>query len=254
MTAALLALCGLALEAQTPTPSPRGGRCCAESRRSSIPVTPTPAPATGQAGAELEFARLNRTYSQFVAQLQPVVLGPVEVLLQSPQHELQILRHHAWIRPAGEGIHTVRVDLELSGSGTINAVLRMAGLEGKLDDTLTLPRQTLRMDGRIRLERSEVGYEIALVEAPSTVEVQIQSQLAGRLVPVCRQMALVLVTFDCAALETALSRIQVPLPKPGAEFLLPIEEVTAEEAQMLDRYLVEAAGEHARHRCCPRRQ
>jgi hypothetical protein len=191
--------------------------------------------------AEFEFARLNRTYSQFVDQLQPVVLGPVEVLLRSPQHQLELSRHRAWLTPAREGTHTVRVDIELSGSGTINAVLRAAGLEGKLDDELTLPRQTLRMDGRIRLARSAAGYQIALVEAPPTVEVQIQSQLAGRLVPVCRQMALVLVTFDCAALEDALSRVQVPLPKPGTEFLLPIEEVTPEEAKALDGYLVEAA-------------
>jgi hypothetical protein len=191
--------------------------------------------------AEFEFARLNRTYSQFVDQLQPVVLGPVEVLLRSPRHELQIAGHRAWLTPADPGIHNVRVDLELSGSGTINAVLRMAGLEGKLDDELTLPRQTLRMDGQIRLARTAAGYAIALVQAPPTVSVQIQSQLAGRLVPVCRQMALVLVTFDCTALEDALSRVQVPLPKPGTEFLLPIGEVTPEEAKALDGYLIEAA-------------
>jgi hypothetical protein len=191
--------------------------------------------------AEFEFARLNRTYSQFVDQLQPVVLGPVEVLLRSPQHQLQLTRHHAWLEPAAEGTHKIRVDIELTGSGTINAVLRAAGLEGKLDDELTLPRQTLRLDGRIRLARSQAGYQIALVEAPESVEVQIQSQLAGRLVPVCRQMALVLVTFDCAALEDALTRVNVPLPKPGTEFLLPIDEVSPAEAKALDRYLVQAA-------------
>ena len=196
----------------------------------------------GRADAvEFEFARLNRTYSQFVDQLQPVVLGPVEVLLRSPRHQLEISRHRAWLTPADGGTHTIRVDLELSGSGTINAVLRMAGLEGKLDDELTLPRQTLRMDGKIRLARTAAGYAIALVQAPPSVEVQIQSQLAGRLVPVCRQMALVLVTFDCAALEDALSRVQVPIPKPGTEFLLPIGEVTPEEAKALDSYLIEAA-------------
>jgi hypothetical protein len=100
----------------------------------------------------------------------------------------------------------------------------------------------LRLDGRIRLSRSAEGYQISLVEAPETVEVQIQSQLAGRLVPVCRQMALVLVRFDCAALEDALSRVNVPIPKPGTEFLLPIEEVSPEEAKALDRYLASAAG------------
>jgi hypothetical protein len=191
--------------------------------------------------AEFQFSRLNRTYSQFVQELQPVVLGPVEVLLDSPRHQLQIARHKAVLSPAAEGTHQVRVELELSGSGTINAVLRAAGLEGNLDDELTLPLQTLRMDGRIRLARSPEGYQIALVEAPESVEVQIQSRLAGRLVPVCRQMALVLVRFDCAALEDALSRVNVPIPKPGSEFFLPIGEVSPEEARALDRYLADAA-------------
>jgi hypothetical protein len=201
------------------------------------------APARSAGGAaEFEFARLNRTYSQFVDQLQPVVLGPIEVLLRSPQHELQLSRHRARLEPAAEGTHSVRVEIEVKGSGTIHAVLRAAGLEGKLDDHLVLPLQTLRLDGRIRLSRSAQGYQISLVEAPDSVEVQIQSQLAGRLVPVCRQMALVLVRFDCAALEDALSRVNVPIPKPGTEFLLPIEEVSPEEARALDRYLVEAAG------------
>jgi hypothetical protein len=192
-------------------------------------------------GAEFEFAKLNRTYSQFVDQLQPVVLGPVEVLLRSPQHQLELSRHHARLEPAVDGTHNVQVEIEVQGSGTINAVLRAAGLEGKLDDELVLPRQTLRLDGRIKLSRSTEGYRIELVEAPESVEVEIKSQLAGRLVPVCRQMALVLVRFDCAALEEALSRVQVPIPAPGTEFLLPIEEVSAEEAKALDRYLVEAA-------------
>jgi len=194
---------------------------------------------------EFVFAKLNRTYSQFVDQLQPVVLGPVEVLLRSPRQQLQLSQHHAWIEPAAEGTHSLRIELAVQGSGTINAVLRAAGLEGKLEDELVLPLQTLRLDGRVRLARSPAGYQIALVEAPPSVEVQIQSQLAGRLVPVCRQMALVLVRFDCAALETALSRIQVPLPAPGTEFLLPIEEVSPDEARALDRYLIDTAKKSA---------
>lgn len=202
--------------------------------------------------AEFEFAKLNRVYSQFVDQLEPVVLGPVEVLLRSPRHQLQLSRHHAWLEPAAEGTHRIRVEIELQGSGTIDAVLRAAGLEGKLEDELTLPLQTLQMDGRIRLARSPTGWQIALVEAPESVEVVIQSQLAGRLVPVCRQMALVLVNFDCGALEQALSRIQVPLPAPGTEFLLPIEEVSPEEAKALDRYLDEAAAGSRERGCCPR--
>jgi hypothetical protein len=205
-----------------------------------------PGAEIGALGAEFEFARLNRTYSQFVDQLQPVVLGPVEVLLRSPQHRLELARHHATLEPAADGTHDIRLSIELSGSGTINAILRAAGLEGKLDDELVLPRQTLQMAGRIRLARSPAGYSIALVEAPPSVAVRIESQLAGRLVPLCRQMALVLVRFDCAALSDALSNVQVPLPGPGTEFALPIEELGPEEVKALDRYLTEAVRHSAR--------
>ena len=38
-----------------------------------------------------------------------------------------------------------------------------------------------------------------------------------------------------------MTRVNVPLPKPGTEFLLPIGEVTPEEAKALDGYLASAA-------------
>jgi hypothetical protein len=131
--------------------------------------------------------------------------------------------------------------MELEGSGAISAVLRAAGLEGKLDDELVLPRQTLRLAGRIRLARAPEGYNIALVEAPESVEVRIESQLAGRLVPLCRQMALVLIRFDCAALADALSLVRVPIPPPGTVFVLPIEELGPGDVEALDAYLAQAA-------------
>jgi hypothetical protein len=197
------------------------------------------------AAVEFEFSRLNRTYTQFVQDLAPVVLGPVEVTLRSPEHELVLTGHRALLVPLADGTHRIQVTIELSGSGTIDAVLKAAGLEGKLEDALALPHQTLQMSGIIRLDPHAQGYDVTLVEAPEQVEVQIESRLAGRLVPMCRQMALVLVRFDCAALDDALSRVQVPIPKPPAEFLLPIGELTGEERQRLDAYVADS-----RRHCC----
>jgi len=208
-------------------------------------LAPALAEPPAASGADFEFQKLNRTYSEFVEDLAPVVLGPVEVRLRSPRHVLDLAGHHASLEPAGDGTHRIRVAIELSGHGTIDAVLRAAGLEGKLEDELVLPLQTLRMEGRIRLLRGPGGYTITLVEGPEQVEVRIESQLAGRLVPLCRQMALVLVRFDCLALEDALSRVQVPIPPPGTEFLLPIEEITEDERRRLDAYLETSAS-----RCC----
>jgi hypothetical protein len=50
-------------------------------------------------------------------------------------------------------------------------------------------------------------------------------------------MALVLVSLDCVALEQALSVVTVPLPEPGAEYLLPFAEVEADERARFDAYL-----------------
>jgi hypothetical protein len=196
-------------------------------------------------GAEFRFERLNRSYSQFVDQLTPVVLGPVEVLLHSPVHQLELVEHRAVLDAADDGTHRIRVEIDISGHGTIDAVLRAAGVEGKLSDQLKLPLQTLAMDGRIRLARGVEGYTVTLVEAPQQVEVEIESQLAGRLVPLCRNMALVLVRFDCAALQESLSKVNVPIPDPGAEFLLPIDEMSEADRRRLDGYL-----EHSRRTCC----
>jgi hypothetical protein len=214
-------------------------------RRAAVVVAATlalgVAGATAVDAAEFQFQKLNRSYSQFVDQLAPVVLGPVEVVLRSPTQVLDLLGHRASLESAGDGSHRISVEIDVSGHGTIDAVLRAAGLEGKLQDELTLPRQTLRMDGRVQIARRDDGYLISLVEAPEQVEVQIESKLAGRLVPLCRQMALVLVRFDCAALQDALSRVQVPIPDPGAAFLLPIGELTEDERRRFDQFLAAAA-------------
>jgi hypothetical protein len=199
------------------------------------------------AAADFQFSKLNRTYTQLVDALAPIVLGPVEVLLRSPEHRLDLVAHRAVLEPADDGTHTIRVEIDLSGMGMIDAVLRTAGLEGKLQDELTLPRQTLSMTGRIGLAPGPDGYVVTLIEAPEQVEVRIESRLAGRLVPLCRQMALVLVRFDCVALEESLTRVQVPIPEAGTQFVLPAAEMTGEERDRFDTYL-----EHSRRHCCRR--
>jgi hypothetical protein len=191
------------------------------------------------AGLELSFRRLDRTYEALVEELAPIEIGPAHVRLRSPEHALRILRHLAILEPAKTGGHRLTLQVSFEGHGRVEADVVLGAVASQLADDLVIPEQTLRLEGRVSIARAEDGYQVAVLEAPESVAVRIQSRLAGRLVGLCRPMALVLVSLDCAALEQALGSITVPLPAPGSEYLLPAAEVEADERALLDAYLDE---------------
>jgi hypothetical protein len=186
---------------------------------------------------DFRFPELNRRYAQFVQELVPIEIGPARIDLVSPEHELDLVEHGARLEPAELGGHHVHLELVLKGRGLLDADLDISGVKGHLADELTLPVQALVLDGRIDISSAPEGWHVTLLEAPEQVEVLIESRLASRMVPLCKQMALVLVRFDCVALEQSLSRVQVPLPGPGEVFLLPREEIQEAAAARLDAYL-----------------
>jgi hypothetical protein len=188
-------------------------------------------------GIDLSFRRLDRTYVAVVDQLAPIEIGPAKVALRSPDHSLRILRHLAQLAPDPAGGHRIVLEVTFEGRGRVEADVVMGAVASQLADDLVIPHQTLRLEGRAAISRSPDGYQVTALELPESIDVQIQSRLAGRLVGLCRPMALVLVSLDCAALEQALSVVTVPLPEPGAEYLLPFAEVEADERARFDAYL-----------------
>jgi hypothetical protein len=184
-----------------------------------------------------EFPLLNRTYEAFVEELQPVQIGPAHVSLSSPQHSLSLLDHRATLVREADGSHRATVEIEITASGRLEADLRIGGVESSVDDDLTVPRQRLALVGRVAIARSPDGYVITALELPASVEVRIESVLAGRLFSICHQMALVLVNLSCATLEDALSRVVVPLPESGTTFVLGDAELRPEDRARLDAYL-----------------
>jgi hypothetical protein len=188
-------------------------------------------------GIELSFRRLDRTYQSIVEQLAPIEIGPAHVSLRSPDHSLRILRHLARLTPDGTGGHRVALEVTFEGQGRVEADVVMGAVASQLADDLVIPEQTLALEGRVSIARDPEGYRVTALELPETATVQIQSRLAGRLVGLCRPMALVLVSLDCAALELALSSVAVPMPEPGAEYLLPAAEVEPDERALFDAYL-----------------
>lgn len=226
----------------------RAGRSAAGARRAA-PVSAIWLALAGGALAlhagnvlEMSFRSLDRTYEALVDELAPIEIGPARVRLRSPEHSLRILRHRATLVPSKAGGHDVALEVSFSGSGRVEADVEMGAVASQLADDLVVPEQTLVLEGRAGISRTEEGYQVTVLAVPESVSVKIQSRLAGRLVGLCRPMALVLVSLDCVALEQALGSITVPLPAPGSEYVLPFSEVDADERARFDAYLDEASG------------
>ncbi|MCY3965775.1 MAG: hypothetical protein OXG83_12110 [Acidobacteria bacterium] len=208
-----------------------------------LALAATPATAQDETEARVvSFELLNRVYESLIDDLTPVQIGPAEVLLRSPEHALTVSRHEATLRPGADGVLETALELELAGSGRIDADITIGSLESRLSQELTVPRQTLRLEGAIRVRRSTEGYWITTVRMPEAAQVRIESELGTQLFSVCRQMALVLVALDCDAIERAVTLIRAPLPEAGGEYLIALEDVTPEERDAFDRFLIERSG------------
>ena len=188
------------------------------------------------------FERLDRTYTAFVEELAPIEVDSLTIVLRSPDHSMTIERHSAQLSPLGSSEYETIVRFSFQGRGVLDADVKIGLVESQLQDEIVLPPQSLRLAGRVRIESSEEGYTITLLEShQETAEVRIESRLAGRIIPLCKQLALVLVNLGCDVLEEAFSVIGVPIPAPGTIFFLPREELTDQEAGEFDAYLASGA-------------
>ncbi len=199
-----------------------------------------PVAAQDEPGARVvSFERLNRVYERLIDDLIPVSIGPAEVMLRSPEHSLTVTRHSATLRPLEGGVFDVALELEIAGSGRIDADVTIGSLESRLSQELTVPRQTLFLEGAITVRRTKEGYWITTERMPEAAQVRIESELGTQLFTVCRQMALVLVSLDCDAIERAVTLIRAPLPEAGGEYLIGLEDATEAEREDFDRFLAE---------------
>lgn len=204
----------------------------------AAPVLAQQAAAQEDAGVRtVTFERLNRVYEELIDDLSLIRIGPAEVALRSPAHSLTVSRHVATLTAGDDGVFEIELELEIAGSGQIAADVVIGSLESQLTQELVVPAQTLRLEGAIAIRRDEEGYWIRTERMPATTRVRIESELGTQLFTVCRQMALVLVSLDCEAIERAVTLISVPLPAAGGEYLIVLEDTTPEERRDFDRFL-----------------
>ena len=203
-----------------------------------------PATAQQEPGTRVvSFERLIRVYEHLIDDLVPVRIGPAEIMLRSPEHALTVTHHAATLRPVDDGVFEAALELEIAGSGRIDADVTIGSLESRLSQELTIPRQTLYLEGLVTVRLAEEGYWITTERMPETAQVRIESELGTQLFTVCRQMALVLVNLDCDAIERAVTLIRAPLPEAGGEYLIGLEDTTEEEREEFERFLKHSGGD-----------
>ena len=179
---------------------------------------------------------LNGSYEDVVPRLSPIRHGALTIRPSVPNSTLQLKSHRIVIVRTDIDRFDVLLDITLSGMGNLSAELSLGGAETTLSDRVTLPEQSLRIPGIVRLAMLPEGLQITTVELPLAITVDIQSALGSRLLSSCRTL-LSLLPVGCSGLESTLSRIRVPLETSGESYLIPAQNIDAEIQQQL-RFLL----------------
>lgn len=186
--------------------------------------------------AGVELAYLNQTHTDLDAELPTIREGPLAVRLSSPSHELTLHRNLLVLTPSGSGDPKAWVEAELEGAGDLVARIESASVATQFQDRVLVPRQVVRLRGRVRVARDEDGYELRLVEGPPSVPVRIRSGVIDRCVALCNGLA-IFSAIDCARLETALSTVNVPIREEASALRISRARLGQSERAYLDRFV-----------------
>ncbi len=186
-----------------------------------------------------EMSRLNQVYSNLVREVLPVRQGPISVQLNFLEHSVEIRNNRLEVtrNPLDNG-HKFRVVVTFQGEAEIESRLEMAGLPATLRDDIRLPLQSISVSGRAAIRRDPEGYWISPQELPPFIQVEVESQLAEKMVTLCKGLAF-LPGFGsaCQGLQQSLAFIRLPLPAPGDTYRVPFSVLTDAEIREFDEYL-----------------
>lgn len=205
------------------------------------PITPILASGAGDSDVYTHVLisdRVDGIHRDLDSDLAPIEMGPMTVVLTSPTHSLEVLEHQLSLGSAADGADAATLRARFQGQAHLVAELEIAGIISEIDDQILLPLQEIEISGLIEIRREEGGYRVLALESPDHVELQIESDLAGRLGMLCRGFAvLAMGNLDCEAVDQAMSVVRVPLPEPGEEYFVAVEDLTPGERRQIDRYL-----------------
>ena len=196
----------------------------------------SPRTAAGEDGIEIDF--LNGVYTDLGRDIQPVERGAMTLYITSPEHRLTVHGNRLLLSANDDGTVGATVEVEFEGEGHLVVEVRTGGVGNEFEDNVAAPRQTVSVSGTARLERTGEGYLMTVVDGQESVELEIRSDLATRLVLLCRTFErLPLIRVNCAGIENALAVVTVPLPEPGEQFLVPAEKLTEDERAYFDSFV-----------------
>src|SRR5882724_2514587 len=197
----------------------------------------SPASAASPPGL-FRFTRLNHAYSEPATAIDPIAEGPLTIRLSSPRNKLVLLANTLRLEPGVDGSHTADLTVQFFGKGWVVADVDVSGVRQRFEDEVVVPRQTQRLEGRVRVTRTTGGYLLTPERLPRQIQVALQSRLGNQIVDLCDRLAsLPFSEVVCSGLSRALSTAIVPLPPAGEGFYLATADLTAEERRQLESYL-----------------
>ena len=187
----------------------------------------------------LVFPRLNGTFRDLAPpDIAPVSTAGLTIRLSSPSNSLTVRGHELQLEPLGGPRHRFSGWVVFLGKAELVAEFDSA-MAGGIEDQVLLPIQKVSLEGEVDFVKMPGGYDVTIRKLPTHAEIAMQSRLAGQLVTLCDMMT-ILTGGDCSGLDTAFSRVRLPLPKPGETYFVAEDDLTAEERQVFDDYLAGA--------------
>jgi hypothetical protein len=185
----------------------------------------------------LELPRLNQTYRDLAPEVLPVASGGLTVALRSESNHLTVRSHGLEVEPLPGGDYRMTARASVLGKALVTAVIMAGGMPGEIEDEVLLLPQEVVVEGRAKVRRVAAGYEVTPLELPATVDLAIQSRLAGQVVSMCETLSILVSGMECTGFERALSVVRFPLPEPGTPQVVDAALLTAEERSQIDAAL-----------------
>jgi hypothetical protein len=193
---------------------------------------------------QFKFERFNRSYPEVVPEIAPIVQGPLKIQLSAPKSNLTLKSHFLRLEPGPGGSHTAELRVEFLGKGWLVADVDVAGFTGtRLQDEVLVPPQAATLEGRVKVTREPGAYVVTTEQLPKQIRVKIQSGVGTQIVSFCDRVPTLIGDLDCARLDQALSSAVVPLPPAGESYLLEDADLTPQERQQFESYLVASKGQ-----------
>lgn len=189
-------------------------------------------------GVDFPFDRMYGTYENVEIETLPMSNGAIRLQLSSPKNTVTLESGHLHLEPAEDGLHKAVLQVAFSGEGRLITEVRIGTIPARFEDQVRFPSQEHMVTAWVAIEAVEDGYRIVTEELPETLQIELESSRAADLVRFCRQMSLFFAgDAGCEQLESMLSNPQVPLPRPGSDFLVRRSALSESERRRLDLYL-----------------